>query len=163
MADAKLSGLDPITGSVVALTDLMYLVDISEVEAGSKRITIQEFINAIEGLLVVQITRTPSDTESLTVDTVGNIATCTALDMSQYSGGVVHVPSGSSVTTLTPYVNDSGTSTGTYVPFYDVSGGSTAIAVAASKSYEMPIALFACKWVKFVANDSGTIKVDLKA
>jgi hypothetical protein len=161
MADTKLSDLTALTGANVALTDLIYIVDVTAGTAGSKSITIQELLVALEANLVASIKRTAGTTVSLTVDTVGNIANCTVLDLREYAHGMIHVPSASSVTSLVPYVCD--TSTGTYTPANDEESGAVSLTVAASKSYQFPSALSGAKYIKFTANASGTIKVDPKS
>lgn len=162
MEYVKVSALTPrLTGAEVALDDVLLIVDVSAGADGTKGIEVSELLIALEANLVASFKRTVGDTATLTVDTVGNIASCTALDMREYAQGEIHIPAGSSVTSLVPYVCS--TSTGTYTPANDEGWKALTMAVAAGQSYPVPYALSGTKFVKFTANVSGTITVDPKS
>ena len=76
------------------------------------------------------------------------------------SGGVIYVPSGSTLTTLTPYVAYA--SGGTFYPLYDESGVAVVIAVAESRAFPIPAAAFGAMALKFLGSGSGTIFVSVK-
>jgi hypothetical protein len=87
------------------------------------------------------------------------------LDMREYAGGMVYVPSGSSITSLTFYVAPR--TDGTFLTAYDDSSLSSAaqvvLTVAAGKAYPMPSCLYAAGAIGFKGDAAGTIYVTLKA
>ena len=85
----------------------------------------------------------------------GAIADATPLGMDTFCGGILSVPSGSSLTSLTFYVSD--TKDGTYQAFYDASNAAVTMTVAADRVYVIPVAVNSGIWVKIVGNASGTV------
>jgi len=99
--------------------------------------------------------------DSVTIDTVANIANCTAIDMRNYAGGSVALPAGSSVTTITWY--GCHTVAGTYLPLYDSDAAAVTTTVAASRITDLPTATFGAPFLKLTGNAAGTGTLFLKA
>ena len=90
-----------------------------------------------------------------------NAAANTAVvDVSQYAGGTVLVPSGSSITTLTVYGHSN--SNETPVALYDKDGVAVSMTVEASRIYELPTATFGLRQLALVGNASGSVVLALK-
>lgn len=86
------------------------------------------------------------------------LATTAQLPYGAQSGGTIHIPTGSGITSLTVYsVVD-----GADHALYDTAGAAVALTVAANRAYPIPAAAFGCSILKFVGNTSGTINVTLK-
>jgi len=109
---------------------------------------------------VVDAQRTSSPTVTLQIDILSNIANCTPFRMENCSNGEMHVPVGSSLTSLTPYV--SSTKTGTYQLHKSFARASAAQVVEAGISNDIDPSLGQAKWIKWVGNASGVITVDPK-
>ena len=78
------------------------------------------------------------------------------------STGMVYVPSGSSITTLTFYAAEK--SGGTFLPAYTYDGTAAAItSITAGRAYEFPPGLYAAEVLKIVGNAAGTIAITLKS
>lgn len=90
------------------------------------------------------------------------VGTTDELDMRMAAGGTVHIPSGSSITSLTYYAAPEPGSSSVYSPLYTDSGTAVTQTVAADRVYDMPSAVAACGAVKIVANAAGAVKVTLK-
>lgn len=85
--------------------------------------------------------------------------TTAAFDFQEWSGGTVHIPSGSSITSLTFY---SSNTDGTFLPLYDSTGTAVTLTVAATRAYEMPSAIFSCGRLKMVGDAADTVGVTVK-
>lgn len=102
------------------------------------------------------------------LDTVSlNTATSTtdAIVLSYHVSGVIYIPTGSSITSLTYYASyDGGT---TYLPLQEEVGDGTTRActrtVAAAKAYELPGAPAGATHIKITTNAAGTAYVSLKS
>lgn len=86
-------------------------------------------------------------------------STAAQLVFSSYAGGMVHVPSGSSITSLTWYGSDDGT---TYYAIQDGAGTAVVTTVAAGQAAPIPTACFAAAYLKAVGNTTGTVHITLK-
>lgn len=88
------------------------------------------------------------------------IGTTEEIQYESYGGGTVHVPAGSSVTTLTwwsaPKPGD------TYEPAYDKDGAAVTQTVAADQAHPIPLALFGAGAIKAVSNAAGDVQVSRK-
>jgi len=72
-------------------------------------------------------------------------------------GGLVIVPSGSSITSLTYYTAEK--PGGTRVPLNTSAGVATVQTVAAGKAYDMPAEVYGCRVLYFKGNAAGSIFV----
>lgn len=88
------------------------------------------------------------------------LATTEAFEYRGFAAGMVYVPAGSALTSLTWYAAED--MDGTFQPVYD--GATTAIAstVAAGRAVPIPSYCLGAGALKVVGNDAGTIKVSLK-
>lgn len=99
-------------------------------------------------------------TPALTVDTaVGNSG---VINYGDFEKGMVLVPSGSSLTTLTWHTSE--TEGGTYVPAYSSAAVPAAVTqtVSAGKSYPIPSDLNGARFLKITGNAAGVVGVTLK-
>jgi hypothetical protein len=89
-----------------------------------------------------------------------SIATCREIIYQGASSGMVYIPAGSSVTSLTPYVAyERG---GTYYPLYDEYGAPVVMTVVHTRAYPIPVAPFGAMALKFLSNETGVVHVSLK-
>jgi len=96
-----------------------------------------------------------------------DISTTNPVGFESCAGGMVYIPSGSSITSLTFYISPSDESTAANrLPAYDDSSMSTPAAVvltvAAGRAYPIPSCLFGCGAFWMVGNAAGTVYVTLK-
>lgn len=73
----------------------------------------------------------------------------------RFAGGIIEVPVGSSISSLTFY--HSTLEGGTYLPLYDEYGAAVTMSVSAGSAYVQPSALNVCSHLKAVGNAAGTI------
>ncbi len=95
---------------------------------------------------------------SVTVDTA--VADSQEILYSEYTSGEVHVPTGSSITTLTWHVAPE--AGGTYLPAQDYDGAAVTQTVAQTKAYPIPLSLIGSVALKIVGNAAGTVDLSLK-
>lgn len=88
------------------------------------------------------------------------VASSTEIPFQSYSGGIVYVPVGSSLTTITWYVASK--PGGTYTEANDEDGQPVVQTVAAGKAYAIPSALFAAAGLKAVGDAAETVAMSLK-
>jgi len=93
--------------------------------------------------------------ESAAVTVSATLASCKAFPMGSFCGGIIEIPTGSSVTSLTFYHGM--TETGDFWPLHDSDGNAITMTVAADKAYSQPDDLNEAVYVKAVANTDGTI------
>lgn len=86
-------------------------------------------------------------------------ASSKAIPYSDFEKGMVHVPAGSSLTTLTWHVSAS--ERGTYLPAYNSAGAITQT-VQGGRSYPIPSDLQGANYLKITGNASGSVDVTLK-
>lgn len=84
--------------------------------------------------------------------------TTASISFGPWAGMVVHVPTGSSLTSLTFWAVINSVA----VPLLDSSGVAVALTVTAGNAYDVPAAAFACSELRFVGNTTGTIDVQVK-
>jgi hypothetical protein len=96
--------------------------------------------------------------ESVTVDT--SVANSTAISYGDFEKGMVSIPAGSGLTTLTWHA--SGSEGGTYLPAQNASGAAITQTVSASKVYPIPSDLFGARFLKITGNAAGVVGVTLK-
>ena len=103
---------------------------------------------------------THKDGPSTGIAVTAVIGTCREIIYDGISGGMIYIPAGSAVISLTPYVTyELG---GTYYPLYSVGNVPIAMTVAHTRAYPIPEEAFGAVGLKFVANDTGVIHVSLK-
>ncbi|MDX1961835.1 MAG: hypothetical protein SFX18_01700 [Pirellulales bacterium] len=96
----------------------------------------------------------------INVNVSATLAECTELDLREAAAGSVLIPSGSGLTTLTPYAaREPG---GTYLPLYDAQGLAAAWTVAAGQCHPLPEAVAAVGALRLVGNTTGSVEVVLK-
>jgi hypothetical protein len=100
--------------------------------------------------------RTRTDALALTTSTT----TTAQLAYGAYSGGTIHVPTGSSITTLTYYAYDH--EAAAYSALYDADGVAVTQTVAATNAYPILDSAYGVRTLVLVANAAGTVNVDLK-
>ena len=93
---------------------------------------------------------------SVTVDT--NVSDAQAIVLAGFTGGVIAVPAGSSITSIKYHV--AATETGTYVPMY--SGGSQiSTTVAAGRAYALDSAIKGAAYLKLQGDADGSVDLHL--
>jgi hypothetical protein len=95
---------------------------------------------------------------SVTVATA--VASSEEIRLSSYAGGMIFVPAGSSITTLTWYAAEK--PDGTYLVAYDEDNIAVTQTVQAGRCYPIPSALFGCRAIKAVDAAGGYLLVSLK-
>lgn len=83
------------------------------------------------------------------------------IQVSEAKSGTVHLPTGSSITSLTyhaaPQIG------GTYNPLHDSAGAAvTQTTLSANKAYQIPAAVFGSGAIKIAANAQGAVSISLK-
>jgi hypothetical protein len=96
--------------------------------------------------------------DSITVATA--VANSSAIGYGDFEKGMVSIPGGSSLTTLTWHA--SGSEDGTYLPAQNSSGAAITQTVAASKVYPIPSDLNGARFLKITGNAAGVVGVTLK-
>jgi len=95
---------------------------------------------------------------TVTVDST--LADAEEIDVRNYAGGSVHVPHGSSLTTLTFYsLHAAG---GTMVAAYDNANVAVTLTVSADRVVQLPDAIFGFPFIKMVGNADGEVSLFLK-
>lgn len=97
--------------------------------------------------------------QSNTVAVATSVATSGNIVFGDFSGGMVFVPTGSSLTTLTWYAATD--ETGTYLPVNNADGA-VAQTVEGGKCYPIPEDLFGAVYLRIVGNAAGAVLVSLK-
>lgn len=106
------------------------------------------------------MTTTARYSQSIDSVTVGTaVANSVAISYGDFEKGMVSVPAGSSLTTLTWHA--SGVEDGTYLPANNASGAITQT-VSASKVYPIPSDLAGARFLKITGNAAGVVGVTLK-
>lgn len=82
------------------------------------------------------------------------------IDCRQWAGGMIHVPAGSEITTITWYCSTE--KDGTFLAVMDGAGEAVTTTIAAGQACLIPAACFAAAWLKAVGNAAGTIDISLK-
>tara|TARA_R100001594_G_scaffold137007_1_gene179730 strand:- start:510 stop:833 length:324 start_codon:yes stop_codon:yes gene_type:complete len=106
----------------------------------------------------MQLTRFSTDQEDVTVATA--IADSDEIDYGEFARGQIHVPSGSSITTLTFHTSHK--PGGDYEAAYDSSNAAVTMTVAADRSYPIPVDLIGARVFKMTGDAAGTVHLSLK-
>lgn len=88
------------------------------------------------------------------------IGTTEEIPFEAASGGTIHIPLGSSITTLTFWAAPK--RGGTFLALYDKAAAAVVMTVSASKCYELPTAVFGCASLKIVVNAAGNVDLSIK-
>lgn len=98
--------------------------------------------------------------ESVTVET--SVANSVAISYGDFEKGMVSVPTGSSLTTLTWHA--SGSEGGTYLPAFSSAAVPVAVTqtVSGGKVYPIPVDLQGARFLKITGNAAGVVGVTLK-
>jgi hypothetical protein len=94
------------------------------------------------------------------LDVGSTLAASDAIIYGDFERGMVHIPSGSSLTTLTWYSSIS--EAGVYLAAYTESNSAITTTVAAGRSYPIPEALAGARFLKITGNAAGVVGVTLK-
>lgn len=97
---------------------------------------------------------------SATYALTDSAATTAAIEFGDYRAGMVFVPAGSAITSLTFHAAPKGG--GTYLPLYTSAGAAVALTVAAGRCYTLPADVAGCKALKMVANAAGSVEVSFQ-
>lgn len=89
-----------------------------------------------------------------------SVANSGAIGYGPFTAGMVYIPSGSSITTLTWYACE--TIDGTYLAAEDASSSALAQTVAQNQAHPIPAALAGARFIKATGNAAGVIGVTLK-
>jgi hypothetical protein len=104
------------------------------------------------------ITRQHKAVVSVTV--AAAVANSTEIDIQEFSGGTIYIPSGGPSETWTVYAKDP--SDGTYLALQDKDGNTVTLIVAASEAHEMDPAIFACQFIKLTGAIGDVVSLTLK-
>jgi len=85
--------------------------------------------------------------------------TLVAMNAQTYAGGIIYIPAGSSLTSLTFYA--AWADGEDFVAMVDHDGEAVSLTVEAGKCYPLPIATYGAALLKLVGNASGTIHLTL--
>lgn len=97
-------------------------------------------------------------TERLAAVTIGtSIGTTTEINCESFTAGMIFVPAGSSITTLTFFVAP--VKAGNYHALYDHNTVAVVLTVAAGRAYPFPVATFGARALKLVGNVAGTVDI----
>lgn len=99
--------------------------------------------------------RTTKHTLSLTT----SLGTTEACPMTSLASGMVFIPTGSSITSLTFHAAH--TAGGTYHAVYDSAGTAVTKTVAATRCYPLPVSIYGCHSFKIVSDAAGDVTVML--
>lgn len=117
-----------------------------------------------EGAVITRMNARGTGTDGISVSVTTSATTTPAISFSEFAGGTLYIPTGSSITSLTfhasPHVG------GTFYPAYDDSSMSSPAAivltVAANRCYPIPSSLFGSGAFKMVSDAAGTVYLSMK-
>lgn len=98
-----------------------------------------------------------------TVDVATSVPGSDAIHYGDFESGMVHIPDGSSLTSLTWYVSSS--ENGTYLPAVntiEMGSGPTSHVVSDGNAYPIPNNLRGARFLKIVGDAAGVVGVTLK-
>jgi|LakMenE01Jun11ns_1017448.scaffolds.fasta_scaffold9957538_6 hypothetical protein len=88
------------------------------------------------------------------------VAASDAIAFGDFETGMVYIPAGSSITTLTWHASVA--QDGTYLAAEDASSAAVTQTVAASQAHPIPAALMGARFLKITGNAAGVVGVTLK-
>lgn len=84
-----------------------------------------------------------------------------AIPVENHASFTVHVPAGSSITSLSVYSATS--ENGNYLPLKDAAKAAAAITdLTAGEAYQLPISTFGLAWMKLVGDAAGVVDLVMK-
>jgi hypothetical protein len=95
-----------------------------------------------------------------TVTVATSAANSTEIEYSGFADGMVYIPTGSALTTLTWHT--SATKGGTYLAAEDAASAAVTQTVAQTQAHPIPTALRGARFLKITGNDAGTVAITLK-
>lgn len=96
---------------------------------------------------------------TITTTSPPSSAASTPVQYGSWSGGLVHILSGASLTTLTWWVSPDNIN---WYQVYDGAGNAITSTVAVGDAVPIPLALFGAAWIIAVGNNAGTAQFSLK-
>lgn len=99
------------------------------------------------------------EARSVTLD--ATLADTPEIDYSGHAGGIIIIPTGSSITTLTWHVLEE--RGGTRVPLYDKDNVAVTTTVAAARAYPFPVELFGAGIIAIQTNADGAVFLVMKS
>lgn len=96
--------------------------------------------------------------DSVSVGTA--VADSTPVSYDNFAAGMVYIPSGSSLTTLTWHTSTS--INGTYLAAEDAVSAAVTQTVAASQAHPIPVALNGARFLKITGNAAGVVGITMK-
>ena len=100
---------------------------------------------------------------SVSIDTVSvdtAVANSSSINFDSFASGMVHVPVGSSLTTLTWHASTK--IDGAYLAAEDAASAAVTQTVAAGQAHPIPVALNGARFLKITGNAAGVVSVTLK-
>lgn len=88
------------------------------------------------------------------------VQACQAIEYGDFASGVVHVPNGSAIGSLTWFVSTK--INGDYVEAKNSIGAAVVQAVTGGQAYPIPIALNGARFLKIFGDEEGVVSVTLK-
>lgn len=109
------------------------------------------------------------ETWDTAVALTNDAATTPTISYQSAVSGTVHIPTGSSITSLTwhsgytaPATASAAEAATVFVPAQDSAGAAVVQTVAQTKSYPIPVALLGSRYLRCVANAAGTVYITWK-
>ena len=96
--------------------------------------------------------------ESVVVDTA--VANSSAINYDNYVAGMVHIPAGSALTTLTWHVSTA--INGVYLAAEDAASAAVTQTVAAGQAHPIPAVLSGARFLKITGNAAGVVGITVK-
>lgn len=99
------------------------------------------------------------------------LGTTPELRMENMAGGIINIPTGSSITSLTWYAaviqsdtpGSPNSAAQVFLPAHNSAGTATTQTVAGGNSYQIPVELFGAASLKCVVNVAGVVEICLKS
>ena len=99
--------------------------------------------------------------EGQVVHITTSLSTTARIEFGSFSTGLILVPAGSGIGTLTFYA--CATVDGTYLPVYTYDGTAAVITVTAGRAYEFPPGVYATRYMKILADAADTVTITVKS
>ena len=101
--------------------------------------------------------------QNFTASLTTAVNTTEEIPYGDHESGQIHIPTGSSITSLTFHATDvQRGKSGTYEACYDTSNSAVTMTVAAERCYPFPTDLVGARTLKIVTNANGDVRINLK-